>query len=536
MLNQLGNCQTRFEALGGYEMEVRAQAALSGLGFRVEEFKEPFQSFSGGWQMRAELARTLISHPDVLLLDEPSNYLDIPAVVWLQRYLRDFTGTMLLISHDRYLLSSLSSTILEVAGGDVVRYAGGFDYYQKERENRIHQQESAQRNIDRKREHLEKFVERFRAKNTKASQVQSRIKMLEKMEDAAGSVQSLKSSGLRIAEPPHCGSEVMRLEGVGLSYDDEHWVFRDVDLSINRGQKIAIVGYNGMGKTSLLRVLAGAREPNAGKRVPGHKVVVGYQSQEFAETMPPDRSVINIVRDRGPEVPEKEVRGILGGFGFSGDAVSKPCEVLSGGEKIRLAFARLFVDPPNLLLLDEPTTHLDIDGREALEEALREYSGTVCLVSHDIEFVKAVADGIIVIGVDGVTQYHGGYDYFVEKSGQDFLASLQSRGDASEPMDRSPGVQSPKGQDKKAARRERAQERQSARKNLKAMKRRVEQAESQMFELGQEQTALTDAMSAGAEGFDFESAGARLAEIQKEIEVLAARWEEDSLQIEALES
>jgi ATP-binding cassette subfamily F protein 3 len=508
-LKRIGNLQHEFEHLGGYEMQSRAEAALCGLGFKVEEFKKPFSSFSGGWQMRAELARTLIAYPDLLMLDEPSNYLDLPAVEWLQKFLRGFEGTMLLISHDRYLLRSLATVTLEIAGGEATRYSGGYDYYLKEREERIRHRLAAKKNQDREREQIESFVRRFRAKSTKAAQVQSRIKQLEKMETIEAPTTVANLSKIRIGEPPHCGHEMIRLEQAGITYDQKRWIFQGLDLHINRGEKVAIVGYNGMGKTTLLRTLAGALVPNAGKRVLGHKVVVGYQSQDFAETMPPEKSVFHIVKEQNPTASEGDVRKLLGGFGFSGDAIHKKCEILSGGEKIRLAFARLFINPPNFLLLDEPTTHLDVNGREALETALKEYKGAICVVSHDVTFVRNIAEHIIAIDSSGVTRYPGGYDYYLEKVE---AGNLNTETGNSKPKTQNLKP-SPKGKD---ARKARAQQRE-AEKELRKIEKKVD-------ELTEEQTALTEEMMSRRDA-DFAAINSRLAAIQSEIQSLEARWE-----------
>jgi len=510
-LKQIGNLQHEFEHLGGYEMRTRAEAALCGLGFHVEEFDKPFASFSGGWQMRAELARTLIANPDLLMLDEPSNYLDLPAVEWLQKFLRGFEGTMLLVSHDRYLLRSLATATLEIAGGNATRYQGGYDYYLKEREARIHHQLAAKKNQDREREQIESFVRRFRAKSTKASQVQSRIKQLEKMEtiDAPTTVANL--SKIRIGEPPHSGHETVRLEQAGITYDQQRWIFRDLDVNINRGEKVALVGYNGMGKTTLLRTLAGQLAPSAGKRVLGHKVVVGYQSQDFAETMPPEKSVFHIVKEQNPSASEGDVRKLLGGFGFSGDAIEKKCKILSGGEKIRLAFARLFINPPNFLLLDEPTTHLDVNGREALESALKAYTGALCIVSHDVTFVRNIAEHIIAIDDSGVSRFPGGYDYYLEKMEQRVAGSQQPIASSVQAEATKPAA---KGKD---ARKARAQQRE-AEKALKKIEAKIEK-------LTEEQVALTEEMMSRRDA-DFASINARLAKIQSEIQALEARWEE----------
>jgi ATP-binding cassette subfamily F protein 3 len=510
-LRRIGELQHEFEHLGGYEMRARAEAALGGLGFHVEEFGKPFASFSGGWQMRAELARTLIANPDLLMLDEPSNYLDLPAVEWLQKYLRGYEGTMLLVSHDRYLLRSLTNVTLEIAGGDATRYQGGYDYYLKERVTRMEHQLAAKRNQDRERERIESFVRRFRAKNTKAAQVQSRIKQLERMETVEAPATAPNLSKIRLADPPHSGHEIIRMEQAGFSYDRNRWIFKGLDLNINRGEKVALVGYNGMGKTTLLRTLAGQLEPMEGKRVLGHKVVVGYQSQDFAETMQPEKSVYHIVKEASPAASEAQVRNLLGGFGFSGDSIEKKCEVLSGGEKIRLAFARLFIEPPNFLLLDEPTTHLDINGREALESALKAYKGALCLVSHDVTFVRNIAEHIVAIDDSGVSRYPGGYDYYLEKLETQNLKLEASVWTAAPPS--IPAKQGAKGKDARKAR--------AAQRQAEKVLRRIEE---QIEKLTGEQVALTEEMMSRRDA-DFAAINTRLAEIQDEIRKLEDEWE-----------
>ena len=519
-LKQIGELQHTYEHLGGYEMRARAEAALCGLGFKVEEFSQPFTSFSGGWQMRAELARTLIANPDLLMLDEPSNFLDLPAVEWLQKFLRAYEGTMLLISHDRYLLRSLVTITLEIAGGNTTRYQGGYDYYLKEREDRIYHQLAAKKNQDREIEQMESFIRRFRAKATKAAQVQSRIKQLEKIERLEAPATLANLSKIRIGDPPHSGHEMIRLEKGGLSYDQQRWIFKDLDVNINRGEKVGFVGYNGMGKTTLLRTLAGALPLSEGKRVLGHKVVVGYQSQDFAETMPPEKSVYHIVKDGNPAASESDVRKLLGGFGFSGDSISKRCEVLSGGEKIRLAFARLFINPPNFLLLDEPTTHLDVNGREALENALKEYKGAVCVVSHDVTFIRNIADQIVAIDQTGVTRYPGTYDYYLEKIEQRTAGSSQPTDGGSSSTSTAVASSAPKGKD---ARKARAAQR-DAEKALKKIENKIEKLTVEQAELSHEMMSKRDA--------DFASINARLAKIQAEIQSLEADWETVAEQLE----
>jgi ATP-binding cassette subfamily F protein 3 len=519
-LKQIGELQHTYEHLGGYEMRTRAEAALCGLGFHVEEFDKPFTSFSGGWQMRAELARTLIANPDLLMLDEPSNFLDLPAVEWLQKFLRSYEGTMLLISHDRYLLRSLVTVTLEIAGGKTTRYQGGYDYYLKEREDRIYHQLAAKKNQDREIEQIESFIRRFRAKSTKAAQVQSRVKQLEKIERLEAPAAIANLSKIRLADPPHSGHEIIRLEKGGITYDQQRWIFQGLDLNINRGEKIALVGYNGMGKTTLLRSLAGALQLSDGKRVLGHKVVIGYQSQDFAETMPPEKSVYHIVKEGNPAASESDVRNLLGGFGFSGDSVDKKCDVLSGGEKIRLAFARLFIDPPNFLLLDEPTTHLDVNGREALENALKDYKGALCVVSHDVTFTRNIAEQIIAIDDTGVTRFPGNYDYYLEKIETGNLKLETSAGGSGS----SPTTAEQPAAKGKDARKARAQQRE-AEKALKKIENKIEK-------LTEEQTALAAEMMSRRDA-DFATINARLAKIQSEIQTLETDWETTAEALEA---
>ncbi len=517
MLRRLGELQTQFEAQGGYDLHARAAAALTGLGFRVEELQKPLGEFSGGWQMRAELSRALIAEPDLLLLDEPSNYLDLPAVEWLRRRLEGFRGTLAMISHDRYLLESICDVTFEVASGQVTRYPGKYSWYAQEREKRREISLSRQANEDRKREQIERFVERFRAKNTMSSRVQSRIKMLEKLERTEVVVVARGRGQVRLAPPPHCGQEVLRCDGLGFCYEGDNWIFRGVDLAVQKGEKLAVVGPNGAGKTTLLRVMAGQLVPGAGKRVTGHLVVPGYQSQETADTMDRTRNCMDTLKAVAPDSSEKEVRTLLGGFGFSGEAAEKQVGVLSGGERIRLAFARILIRPPNLLLLDEPTTHLDVESREALQEALATYEGTVVLVSHDVAFVRAVAEGIIAVapGGGGVRRFAGGYDYYRQKIAQEAAGlvvgpEVDKNGDAA-----------------KAARTEALRDRKVLKNELRRVEREVETLEKEIPALESEQSALHAQLCAvETEAEERGVAGRRLKEIEEVLVKRLAAWEE----------
>jgi len=529
LLRRLGELQTDFEHGGGYTLKSRAEATLSGLGFAVSDFEGPFRRLSGGWQIRAELARVLVAQPDILLLDEPTNYLDVPAVEWLREYLRSFAGTLLLISHDRYLLNSLTTTTLEVMGGHVTRYPGNYQQYRVDRETRHEHLLAAKKNQDRRREQLQRFVDRFRSKATKAAQAQSRIKMLEKLEEIEAPPPVVKAPSIRLPPPPHCGTEVLRFEDAGFSYDGQRWIFRDLDLRVERGEKVAVVGLNGQGKTTLLRLMAGKLELNAGRRSLGHQVQIGYQSQDFAELMDPERTVYDTARGSAVGRSDSDVRDLLGGFGFSGDAIEKRVAVLSGGEKVRLALARLLLQPINFLLLDEPTTHLDIHAREALERALRGYPGTLCLVSHDIEFIRHVAGTLYAIGPDGVRKYFGNYDYYREKVAQE--AAARAAGVAAMVAEDEPV--SP-GDDRRSQRREEARRRQEFARLRRPLEERIRRAEESSAQREQERTRLHGELLAARPGTDFGGINRRLVQIDAEVAEALEDWESASLEMESL--
>ena len=543
-MKRYGELQTKFEHLGGYDIETRVKVALGGLGFSTDEFEKPFKSFSGGWRMRAELSRVLASKPDLLLLDEPSNYLDLPAVDWLQKFLKAYDGTLMLISHDRYLLRTLTSIIVEVDAGTATRYEGGLDYYLREREVRYEHLKAAKENQDHHREQLQRFVDRFRAQATKAAQAQSRQKLIDKIDEERIVLPKryTQSGRLRLAEPPASGIEMFRCEDLKFSYDGVRNVLDGITFNVARGDKVALIGYNGLGKTTLMRIVAGTRQPTGGKAVLGHNVIPGYLSQEFAETIPPDVSVYRNAKnawDAHGGGPEKVFRNQLGAFGFDENDVEKPAGVLSGGEKIRLAFLRLFLTAPNFLLLDEPTTHLDLDGRRLLQEALQGYKGTILLVSHDIDFVRAVATSVLEISHEGIRQYPGGYDYYCEKKAE----RERSAGDASRaagtgksdsPARREGAAETGEKLTSKELRKQRAAERAKYAPRMKELKKRVETAEAKLDEL---QKALDEA---SAELFNpkpttnFAEVNRTVRTLQFEIDRYTADWEEAATELEQL--
>ena len=525
LLRRHGELQSRIEHLGAYRLDQEAAEALGNLGFPAAALERPLSSFSGGWQMRAALARVLISHPDTLLLDEPSNYLDVPAVEYLCRFLNNFPGTLVLISHDRFLLRKLTRITLEVNAGTVTRYAGNYDFYRREREARLARLEAEKRNTDRRIGQMERVIDRFRAKSTKAAAAKSMQKKLDRIETVE-LPDSLEYRGaLRFPQPPPSGAEAFRLERISFGYTPERRLFSELDLDVGTGDKLAVVGYNGMGKTTLLKLIAGRLTPDSGRVVYGHHTVIGYQAQEFSEVLSEEMSVYDAVRAAlPPGASTAGVNNVLGSFGFGGDEGKKPCGVLSGGEKIRLQFARIFVNPPNLLILDEPTTHLDVAARELLQQALCDYRGTVCMVSHDIEFIRGVATTILAVTPSGVRKYYGNYDYYLEKSRE------------LEPAAEPPSVRAGSGGGQPLARerrRERAKQRQALSGEYKRAKERVAKLESEMEAAAEQRKVLLAKLSSGMK-LDFAALNRELAALEARISAAEAEWEEAMTELEAL--
>ena len=524
LLRRHGELQSTFEHMGGYRLKSEAEAALSGLGFKASDFEKPLRSFSGGWRMRAALARVLIAKPDALLLDEPSNYLDIPAVEWLCRFLKSYSGTLLLISHDRFLLNRLTNVTLEVNKGSVTRYAGNYDYYRRERASRAAMLDAQYQNQARKKEQMQRTIDRFRAKSTKAALAKSMQKALDRMEDVETMDDLTVKGTLRLPDPPPAGAEAARFENITFGYENsDRIIFKDLEMSINSGDKLAFVGYNGMGKTTLLKLLISKLKPQSGRVVLGHHIVPGYLAQEFADLLVMENTVYDTVKAAAaPDFPQNNIPAVLGSFGFPGDAAYKPCSVLSGGEKIRLCFARIFVNPPNLLILDEPTTHLDIAGREILQEVLQNYKGTLCLVSHDIEFVRNVATTIIAMKEYGVKKYFGNYDYFLEKTAAENAASAPAAVKVVEKTDNA-----------KLRRQERARQRQALSAEKKAAEKRVAELEQKVEKLDARQQELM-AKLAEPPGADFGDLMRESAIVQDKLDAATALWEEAMEKLEEI--
>jgi ATP-binding cassette subfamily F protein 3 len=400
----------------GYNLEARAKSILAGLAFRETDFDRPARTMSGGWIMRAHLARLLVMEPDLLMLDEPTNHLDLETLGWFQNHLAGYAGALLVISHDRAFLNAICESIVEISRQHLHRYRGNYDDYLVEKKARDEQYLAAYKNQQREIEHLQDFINRFRAKASKAAQAQERIKQLARIKRLPPPENSEATVKFRFPQPPRGGQRTIVLEKVRQAYGD-HVVYEDLNLTIERGQRTVLVGPNGAGKSTLLKILAGILPLEAGTRTEGHNVSVGYFAQHRTDSLDVNRTVLEEAMDGASGVSEQSVRTVLGSFLFSGEAVFKNVGVLSGGEKSRLALVKLLLRPPNLLLLDEPTTHLDMASINALVSALKPYEGTLVFVSHDVHFIRSLATTVLHINAGKLTPYAGDYDYYLDKSG-----------------------------------------------------------------------------------------------------------------------
>jgi ATPase subunit of ABC transporter with duplicated ATPase domains len=417
VLERYGEVQARFQEGGGYDLDARARAILAGLGFSAEEVDGKVGALSGGWRMRVQLARMLLARPELLLLDEPTNYLDIESIVWLEGWLRDYAGAVLMTCHDRDVMNRVVRKIAEIDGGKIRTYTGDYDAYERARALDAAQREAE---FDKQQAMLAKdlrFITRFKAQPSKASAVQSRAKKLEKIERVEPPKRMVERT-FNFRKPDRSGNDVISLKGVTKRYG-QRTVHDKLELLVRRGERWAIMGENGAGKTTLLKMMAGAVNPDGGDVTIGAAVSMGYFAQHNMEQLSGDRSVLEELDAHAPRAGQAVIRSLAGAFGFSGDDVDKPITVLSGGEKARLALAKMLYDAPNLLVLDEPTNHLDLTTKRALVKALSDYDGTIVFVSHDRAFLRALATRVVELAPGSCRIYQGSYDEYVQAMGRE---------------------------------------------------------------------------------------------------------------------
>ncbi len=412
LLDRYGAAQDRFERLGGYELNARARAILGGLGFPIEDFDKPAREFSGGWQMRIALSKLLLRHPDLLLLDEPTNHLDLESVQWLEQFLASYDGAVLLVSHDRTFMDACVSHVASLENKRLYTYTGNYSSYLKQREDNLEQLRAKRAAQERDIAHMETFIERFRYKPTKAKQVQERVKRVEKIrEELVVLPESHQTVHFTFPDPPRTGDKVVELSGVSKHFGSNH-VYDGIDLTLYRGDHVTLVGPNGAGKSTLMKLIGGTFDPDDGTIELGKNVTHAYYAQHQLETLNPANTVIGEMDEAAPGWTSSEERRLLGAFLFHGDDVLKRVSVLSGGERARLALAKMLVAPDPLLLLDEPTNHLDIDSVDVLERALKEFPGTIILISHDEHLVRAISNKVIDVRDHMATVYDGDYEYY----------------------------------------------------------------------------------------------------------------------------
>jgi ATP-binding cassette subfamily F protein 3 len=529
-MERLGALQNRLEQSGAYSLQSNIEKVLMGLGFEPEDFTRSTTEFSGGWLMRIALAKLLLQRPTYLLLDEPTNHLDIESLRWMEQFLLNYEGAVIIVSHDKAFLNKITNRTLALERGNLLDYSGNYEYYEEKHAERQEHLRKAYENQQKEIKEIQEFIDKFRYNASKASQVQSRIKQLEKM-DKIELDEREEEIFFEFPPPERSGAIVMQLKNIRKQYG-ENVVFKDLSCSIDRQDNIAVVGPNGAGKSTLIRIMAGIEDFNSGKREPGHNVTTTYFAQHQADELDLDKTVFEIMREAAPKEDETRLRTILGCFLFQGDDVFKKVSVLSGGEKSRLALARMLMRPANFMIFDEPTNHLDMKSKDILQQALEQYEGTYMIVSHDRDFLDPTVDKVLEVRPEETNTFLGNVSYYLEKVKEREKDETENLATASS------GNRDNSGLSRKEERRLKAQKRQRKSKKLKPLKKKIKPLEDHIEQLESRKEEIEDLMSQS----DFYDDEEQVKEISMEYEKLKAElvevyseWEELAMKMSEIE-